>query len=320
MAKKTPAPPTELPINEPLPNWLPLWSAPFFCFSRGVMHSWETWTEAFCEEARWLTATLHQGRQIHPRLIARVFEWPKWSITVDGWSVRLDALEISTEIFPGYVEVIPTTGFRCNWFLSNGETDVLSTPKWDRHIYGSDRDGAFFHKVLLGDLLPRLTTNFAYAVKSGAARIMARPRSVLAPFERIAWDQWQFFALENEDIEKVKHFDWRPHLLVRKDLPSTAVSREGERIYSIHVARGEPRASQSVEEQCLRQLKLFIWNNPERCPIPVDELVERMTLESPEMSKKAIRYCVFRAIEETGQNDWLRRGRPPKMPPKIPPK
>jgi hypothetical protein len=317
MAKKTPAPRTELPINEPLPDWMPLWSAPFFCLSRGVVHTWETWTEAFCEEARHLTTMLHRGRQIDPRLIARVFEWPKWSIRAERWSVRLDAMEIATEVFPGNVYVFPTTGVRYAWSLSNQETDILSSPKWDRHIYGSDRDAAFFHKVLLGDLLPRLTTNFAYAVESGALRIMARPRSVLAPFERIAWDQWQFFALENEAIEEVKQFDWRPHLLVRTDLPSTAVTLNGERIYSIHVAPGDP-ASQSAEEKCLRQLRLFIWNNPERCPIPVDKLIDEMTLECPEMTKKAIRYCVFRAIEETGQNEWVRRGRFKKISQRIP--
>ena len=224
-------------------------------------------------------------------------------------------MEICTEIFPGNVYVFPTTGMPYGWVLSNQETDILSSPKWDHHLYGSDREGAFFHRVLLGDLLPRLTTNFAYAVESGAVRIMARPRSVLAPFERIAWDQWQFFALENEPPETVKQFDWRPGLVVSTDLPSTAVGPDGERIYSIHVAPGE-FATQSAEEKCLHQLRLFIRNNPDRCPIPVGELIDKFTLECPKMTKKAIRYCVFRAIEETGHNEWLRRGRFKKIPQK----
>jgi hypothetical protein len=305
-------PSSPVTLSEARADWAPLWKAPFFFLSDGRMHTAMSWPDAFSEDVRKLTS-----------------ERPEWSVTTLGdGHVLIHAMGICTDMAPGFIAVSATTG---GWLLSNWRGDLagipdwapasdkdrallhsnwhanfLNIPDWDRDIPASDEEGAFFHKVMITELLGRLTSNFANAIKSGTARLMARRSSVFAPFEHIAWDQWQYFALGNEDEEEIRDFMSR--------LPAAAVTLAGERIYSIHVAPGDHR-DESTEEKCLRRLKQFIRDNPDRCPVPAEDLAKEMASEFSGLSKKTIRYCIARAAAAEAGNrakgkEWLRRGRP----------
>src|SRR3984893_18365067 len=83
--------------------------------------------------------------------------------------------------------------------------------------------------------------NFTHLVSSGAVHIMARKNNVLAPLERVTWDQWLFFRLDDEDDDallkaKIWYDPREPNWSAAGKKPSTATGTAGERLYSIYIA------------------------------------------------------------------------------------
>ena len=307
---------TRQPINVPLPDWAPLWTAPFFCLSDGPMHTAETWPDAFCDEVRQLTSSPHVGRSLHPLQ----YEWPKWSATVltNRKDVRIDALGVSTTIAPspGFVGMAPKIGLSGGWSLSNWDGGFLDAPGWDRDIPQSDKEAVSFHKIMLTNLVRQLTANFASAIETGAAHLMARPRSVLNPFERIAWDQWRFFHLDNI----YPWYDVRIASYISDGLPATAMSPNGERLYSVYVAPGSGSKGKTPEDQCQQWLLELLRDYPDQRPRPLQKLCEDSISMFPGLTKRGFQRALMFAQAKSGNRKWSEAGAPRKIPAQIPAK
>jgi len=314
------------PINDPLPDWAPLWKAPFFCLSDGRLHNAETWPEAFCREVRQLTGSLHHGRQLHPRLLK--YGWPKWSVTIQNnrKDIPIDAMGVSTTVAPGFVGMTAKAGSSGGWFLSNRHPDFLAAPSWDKGIPETDKDAAFVHKIMLTDLFRRLRANFAWAIEFGAAHVMARPRSVLAPFERIAWDQWRFFKQEIDYLEVLERpVAWQdariPSFILAEMLPATAISPDGERLYSIYVAPGHERTESkgmTAEDQCQQWLLELLREYRDQRPCPLQKLCQDAVLKFPGLTKRGFDRALMLAQARSGNRKWSEPGAPRKIPASIP--
>ena len=104
---------------------------------------------------------------------------------------------------------------------------------------------------------------------------MARKNSVLAPFERVTRDQWQFFRLDNPSEEPPEkwHDPRAPVGLRDSPSPCTATGPTGERLFAIYVA---PGISQNVglasEHKCQIWVRELLRDYPDRAPKAKDDL------------------------------------------------
>jgi hypothetical protein len=170
-------------------------------------------------------------------------------------------------------------------------------------------------------LLQRLFTSweegFVTAVRFGAAHIMARKHSVLAPFERITWNQWQFFHLdENSSKPRSRTSQWGdprgPQWKHVGDLPWTATGPAGEKLYEIHIAPGARSAQHgqlTPEQEVVGWLLKLLSDHPDHPPKPLPELAKQICSAFPALSERAFRQCLFRAQRQTGNRKWSEPGR-----------
>jgi hypothetical protein len=98
---------------------------------------------------------------------------------------------------------------------------------------------------MLTNVLCILQDKLAYCVERGAAHIMARQNSPLAPFERVQPDQWVYFTLDSAPSSG-KNVPWcDPRLACEEGVApesvptSNATGPNGEKLYSIHIAPGD---------------------------------------------------------------------------------
>jgi hypothetical protein len=107
-------------------------------------------------------------------------------------------MQISTLVAPRYIFVHRSgEELHDGWLISGCSYEILKEPQWEE-VPSSQRLAALWHKRLLEELLNFWHRNFVEVVKFGAVHIMARKNSVLAPFDRVTWDQWQFFTLDHD--------------------------------------------------------------------------------------------------------------------------
>lgn len=272
-------------------------------------------------------------------------EWSFGSRTEKGPSAWITTMDIRTEIWPGSVYVQPwhETDSEIKlggWLISGTSNEMLSDQNWNEALRvpseHEDEDGFLvyeeisrdekiaveWHRQLLRHLFWFWQRNFARAVEDGAAHIMARKGSVLAPFERITWNQWQYFQVSPAPRKKEKWGDpaipdWRRHNLI-----STALGPTDERLYEIHIAPGVNRSksdarNRSPEESCLEWLTELIHQYPDRPPKPRDALAEEALSKFPGLKKSAFFRC-FGLVQLQAQNhSWSQPGRFPKSPQKL---
>jgi len=151
---------------------------------------------------------------------------------------------------------------------------------------------------------------------------MARKNSVLAPFEHVTWDQWQYFTLHNDEendnslpVKTVWHDPRDPYRSAARTSPSTATGPTGEHLYAIHLAPGVKRRN-SPEDECLRWLLQLLRDYPERPPQPLPNLAKEAVSKFPGLSERGFRHCRLSAQTETGNWNWSRPGAPSKSPQK----
>jgi hypothetical protein len=253
---------------------------------------------------------------------------------MEAW---IRAAGFTTIISPGSVYVYP--GDRVDWdgwVIGGWSNRILEDSEWDE-IPTDDRIAAQWHRQLLDRLFSSWGSSFVKAVESGSAQIMARKNTVLAPFELVTWDQWQFFTLDNsEDPPSYdpRHFslptkgskiwyDPRPLWYERtKRLSCTATGPAGERLYAIYIAPGVIGAESGdreddPEEKCLYWMEQLLREFPGRAPKPLRSLAEEAISRFPGLSKRGFERCYIIACQQTGNRNWSNGGRP-KSPQKSP--
>jgi hypothetical protein len=145
---------------------------------------------------------------------------------------------------------------------------------------------------------------------------MARKNTVLSPFERVTWDQWQSFTLERR-ADSRPYTDWWNHWgdprFIDAEKPDTAIGPNGERLYSISIAPNHERAqSQPPYEECRQWLLGLMHKFPAKAPETLPDLANRATRKFPGLSKRAFRSCYLGVCAETGNWNWSRAGAPTK--------
>jgi hypothetical protein len=266
-------------------------------------------------------------------------EWSfRFRTEEEGPFASITAMDITTQIWPGSVFVLPwgvadSIVKLDEWLIGGTSDEMLSDQNWDKALRTpsehEDDDGflvyeeisqdqktaAEWHRQLLKRLFWSWERNFAQAIEDGAAHIMARKGSVLAPFERITWNQWQYFQVSQVPRKKKKWGDpaipdWRRHTL-----SSTALGPTDERLYEIHIAPGVSRSksdarNRSPEESCLEWLAELIDRYPDRPPKPRDTLAQEALPKFPGLTQNGFYRC-FTLVQVHAQNhSWSKPGRP----------
>jgi hypothetical protein len=289
-------------INEPQVDWAPLWQAPYFCTVDGYITSPEGWK-------RTLLAEVQQHTSKYPHR-------PEWSFSSNSaeTEITISAMGITTNISPGRIYLHSGEKYVA---LESWHTDkILQDSGWVL-IPANEQKAARWHRLMLGHLFSFWHSNFVRAVRSGTAHIMARKNSALAAFERITWDQWQFFSLDPEE-----HFRGRSEPEIWYDprephyshhVVHSATGPAGERLYAIYVAPGlETKKSLTAEKKCQQWLVELLREYPERPPYPLSRLTEDAVSKFPRLSKRGFQRAYFSAQIETGNRSWSRPGAPSK--------
>jgi hypothetical protein len=331
-------------INEPQADWMPLPLAPFYCFQVGWVHSAEAWQDALralvqaiiCkheEERQYLSGLSEAERHRFSEL--DMLPPPEWSFDrskdeYQGWITAMGgskttyeasftALGVITNIRPGAIFVYPSDiGDSFDGVVTGRSVEILQDRNWEETA-----PGGRWHRWLLKHLFWYWNLNFRRAFHSGAIRILARKNSVLAPFGRVTWDQWQFFRLDEDALSKPRereiwHDPVEPYWSSNR--VSTATGPAGERLYSIYVAANPDQLIRPVdpEEKCLQWLLELHRDYPDRSPRPLPELAEKAVSMFEGFSKNAFYRCLFKVQVQTGNRRWSNAGRPQKSPQKSP--
>jgi hypothetical protein len=336
------APATEI-INEPKPDWVPPWKAPFYCFSDSYIRSAGEWADALqakvqktIESDLWIDALKADTRKILEAEGIMEAEYRsglggEWSFdrATEAPGAWITAMGIQTHIEPGTVSVMPgdvnSTFDFDRWLIVGRSNEMLTYGEWDKgcgfyEILLDQKIAARWHRRLLGHLFWAWEHSYAQAIESGTAHIMARKHSVLAPFDRITWHQWQYFRLDEELPKPPKDPKWgdpRPLLDWRRSArPWTALGPGDEKLYDIHIAPGvdgsksnDRNREDDPEEKCLQWLTELVHDYPDRPPKPRDLLAQEAVSKFPGLALNGFLRSFARVRALTQNQNWSRPGR-----------
>jgi hypothetical protein len=224
-------------INEPQVDWVPLWKAPFFCFSDGYITSPNEWKRALLAKVQQGITSKYPIDDGVPPLVDDLPP-PEWSFSKNSAKaeITIRGMGITTIISPQGGFIFPGERFDIrDWHIAGSSNDMFKDSDWHR-IRPDERTGARWHRRLL---LGLFGNNFVQAVKLGTVHIMARKNSALAAFERITWDQWQFFRLDEKN-DRWPRIWYDPRELYLRDVPDAGPGRpanESTRSMSLQVSK-----------------------------------------------------------------------------------
>jgi hypothetical protein len=323
------AAPAPAVVSEAKADWAPLWIAPFFCTSEGYTRPMWKWKSALHDEVCQIVSQMDERPPNPAYADLSRDSIPEFRIERGAKgdpSICITAMGITTHVAPGSIFVNPNRdlvwGVDTIWPISGSSDEILRNPEWEE-VSPDERLAARWHRQLLEDLFGSLHSNFVKAVRSGAAHIMARKNSVLAPFERVTWDQWQFFRLDVQPPRTLEVPAWcdprEPFWSRHAGISITAIGPTGERLYAIYIAPGVDNAESSNSEEtsvekCLQWLLKLLHEYPDRAPEPLRGLADRAISRFPGLSKRAFERCYFSAQAQTGNRNWSRARRPRKSP------
>jgi hypothetical protein len=299
----------------PLDDWAPLHEAPFYCFSQGFIRSDEKWKEAVAQEIQKICDFIRQDPEFASASDS------EWAVDQKGepFSVELQAMGLSSFIAPYGV-------FVHGGSEASGFTVPISWgPSLDKEagwadIPPSDQVAARLHRQVLHRLFLMWRYEFRSTLRNGRALIMARRSSVLAQFEQIGWDQWQFFKLDDPIAQQLgaPWYDPREH-----DVLLSATGPSGERLYGIYVAPGRVNAESEghrPEDQCRQWLLQLLREYPDKRPRPLHFLCKDAVDKFPGLTQRAFQRALAMAQAESGNRTWSEAGAPRKIPAGIPAK
>ena len=155
-----------------------------------------------------------------------------------------------------------------------------------------------------------------HAPRGDPPLIVARKHSILAPFERITWNQWQHFQLdENPSQPQPRASDWGDprgsYCWHVADVPWTATGPAGEKLYDIQIAPGTRSAIQSqfTEQEVIGWLANLLREHPDESPQPLGDIRQLAMRHCPGLSMKSFDYCYVTACKRTGNYNWSKPGR-----------
>jgi hypothetical protein len=318
-------------INEPKPDWVSLWQAPFYCFSGDYVPTTPEWADALHTKVREITQSdefkdglrkaIREQLSSPDTLELLGYRSPpvEWSCATKRGRAWIIAMGIRTQIEPPTVVVMPEDADlgdpSLRWLILGSSEEILSDTRWNDEDYFLSRDetiAAQWHRCLLTELFSSWERSFHRALELGAAHIMARKHSVLAPFERITISQWQHFRLKPPTRRPEKSEWGNPQSLY---LPSIALGPADESLYEIYIAPGVNRSksdarNRSPEENCLEWLAELIHRYPDRPPKPRDALAQEALSKFPGLKQNGFLRCFALVQVRTQNQSWSKPGRP----------
>jgi hypothetical protein len=323
-------------FDERQADWVPLMLAPFRWTGRGYISSMADWPDAVRDEIEngWAYSKLKQSVRFK-----RINDSQHFVEGIEGDGLSVIAMGITVDLIPGWVFVQPTcrednlavaedddgevagnggpiNTEQVDWVPFGGYADrILEDLNWDT-LYESPEWSlaARCHRECLKNIFFCWRFHFGEALRSGAAQILARKNSVLAPFERITLNQWEYFSVMPPRLGY--HDFW--HGGSQDPILSTAVGPGDVTLYEIYVA---PAVGDSLnfqkddatpEQKCRSWIKNLLCAHPERPPKPIPQLAGDAITRFPGLTKRKFLHCYGLAQLETGNSNWGRTRRRPK--------
>jgi hypothetical protein len=297
-------------IESPLADWAPLNVAPFLCTrSSGYV--------PLSRSGEWQKAMQADIEPIIDELkLPPSGKWSSWA-SKDGSGIFINAMDFELFISPRGL-TLSRKGFSGHWLFVGFNDDSLKKALKDNLHFPQYADAIHWHWKLANSISILWSNSFADNLVSGAIYLMARKNTVFAPFERITWDQWQYFSLDKDETRTAKLEDafhdarplwWHPARF------NSATGPAGERLFAIHIAPGVVTKSRDrqdkakAEEQCLRLLRQRAQIYPKE---KGRELVfEAAQKEIPHLTWRGFMRCVGWIKVQLGEDsEWLSVGRP----------
>jgi hypothetical protein len=265
-------------INEPNPDWVPIWNAPCHCFKEGFFTSGKQYFDTLHAEVNRILNGSQLGRH------------PDYSVRQEDKGIMVTSMGVSTYIALHAIYIHPEGdyGFQ-HWLVGGHPCQIFEGGlKWEEWHDISERHrlAAQWHvEELVKPILSSWNYYLQEAIKSGAVQIMARKDSVQAPFERVSYDQWQYFSLSEPIVERfneptgVARERWadplKPSWIVDTPTTSVATGPAGERLFAIYVARGPSSAMRRSTLQAMPSLA-----------DPIDEGLSRAGANGPDRTHR----------------------------------
>jgi hypothetical protein len=227
----------------------------------------------------------------------------QWSVIGDDWRALITAGEILTNVNAKTAHLLVSPIAKTTPFIGVDLTNdrVGAEAGWCS-LANIDAPAADWHRGLASHFYFNLEVGLERAIASGAAHIMARKNSPLAPFDRVFSDQWHFFSLDK---------DKAGFSFAGAYSPNSATGPQGEKLYAIHVAPGE-HSSDDPKRQCEEWLVQLMRQSLDRSPKPLEALAEDAVERYRGLSKRAFRKCLDAAQARTGNQRWSDPGAPKK--------
>jgi hypothetical protein len=293
----------DVALAEPGDDWIPMRLAPFF-YAAGyfaTVNQWESHLD-----------------YVLPRLVGKV----EFTLSVSEDRVAsIIALECKLELhaWSGTLWLESCDDEDRPSVLVFGPPDDFFEKLESRSIPKAFSRSVDFHSKLAWDLLYDMQTNWSRAVRSGFARIMARPLSPLNEFTMLTLDQWTYFKLDEVPRRAERVTPW---YALEPDEDSSQVGQlsatgtAGERVFSLYVApgiHGKPRRSQiSAEARCTDWLIALMGKHGEERPAPRTKLAVQARKMFPGLAVRGFDRAMRRAVDHTQNHSWQRPGRPKK--------
>ena len=305
-------------IQQPHDDWAPLLYAPFYYGSSGYLRTLDEWQHHLDSEVKKSSSSTTQSRRIS-----------KWSLKTYETTERVAVVTAG-----GISTMIYSTGLINVFGPSRSDQDC--SPDFQFPVtnpdYALDEEGwgkfpsklqsaANWHQQVVFGILCSFQFGFGAAVMSGAAHIMARKNTVLAPFERVTWDQWQGFKLDPNQTQPATWncpwYDPRRTFLDELVPLSSATGPVGEKLFSIHIAPSMNRNLSDLKlrqltttQECLHWLIDYMRRFPDRQPKPLKHLFKEAKSRFPDLTERGFRVRIMSEAERrTRIMTWREPGR-----------
>jgi hypothetical protein len=282
-------------IQKPGSDWMPVRRAPLCYGPEGYIRTQKEWVAYI--EAKLLPFAPGDWSVKH-------YDWA-WSITWEGLTTEIDrkygvvSVSEEGEFAPIYVGTPDEFSVEQNWVEYRPELRVAAKE----------------HRHQIAGLLDWFWYDFVRAGEAGAAEVMARKNTVFAPLERVLWEQWSYFRVDEAPEQFGRPWQWL-FSDSRLESFSTATGPTGERLFSIYIRPGvatisDSSATDTSEEKCLQWIIKLLRDFPDRSPKPLRDLAREAVIRFPGLSLSRFRYCYFLAQVQTGNRNWPKARRPP---------